>query len=49
MRKKLGMPRETFGRALIHRAIWGAPAIFEKDLREALGPEEVGEDDPDRA
>ncbi len=38
------MPREQFGRTLIHLAIWSAPSIFEKELREALGTEGPIED-----
>lgn len=38
-RIKLGMKREAFARALVHRAIWSAAYLFQRDLAEAIGPE----------
>ena len=39
-RLKLGMAREPFARLLFHLAVWGAPDLFKRSLRSALGSDE---------
>ena len=39
MRLRLRMPREQFGRTLIHLVAWNLPGIFHKELGDALGPD----------